>query len=429
MGNARFFVLLPWVGALAGCPADPPFEYDFAPTCGDPGEAITIHGAPTYSGDVAPILAQHCLGCHGPDGIAGIPLHDGASAAQRAWNVKAAVTAREMPPFPPDNCGDCNTFAPARWLDDEEIAVLAAWAEAGAPLGDEGATPPEPAPLPTLDDVDASLDAGEDYQPSNPYGEDDFRCFLVDPALDGDAFLVGYDVRPGDARIVHHASLYALDDESAEGDAEDLDLLDAAPGWPCLHGPAVPARLVAGWTPGTGATTFPGGSGVRLLGGRRAVLQVHYSMANGSFPDRTAVDLDLEDAVPAEGLMVEVGVGEEDEAALPPGEVEVTVTHGQGIPDGVAGLLWGLSPRLHLLGSSVKVEVERGGQTTCAMDIPHWDLHWEGLYLYEEPLPVAAGDVIRLTCAYDTTSRTDPVEWGTGEADERCMAWMLVVEG
>ncbi|MCK6530663.1 hypothetical protein L6R50_24925 [Myxococcota bacterium] len=427
MGNARVFALLPWVAALAGCPADPPFEYAFPPTCGDPEEAIAVHGAPTYSEDVAPILAQHCLGCHGPDGIAGIPLHDGANAAQRAWNVKAAVTAREMPPFPPDNCGDCNTFAPARWLDDEEIAVLAAWAEAGAPLGDEGASPPEPAPLPTLGEVDVSLDPGADYQPSNPYGEDDFRCFLVDPALDGDAFLVGYDVRPGDARIVHHASLYALDDASAEGAAEELDLLDAAPGWPCLHGPVFPARLVAGWTPGTGATTLPDGTGVRLPGGRRAVLQVHYSMANGSFPDRTTVDLDLEDAVPAEGLMVAVEAA--GEAALPPGEVEVAVTHEQEIPAGVSGLLWGLSPRMHQLGSSVRVEVVRGGEVACAVDVPHWDLHWEDLYLYEEPLTVAAGDVIRLTCAYDTTSRTAPVEWGTDEAAERCMAWLYVEEG
>ena len=58
-----------------------------------------------------------------------------------------------------------------------------------------------------------------------------------------------------------------------------------------------PPKLPTGWAPGAGATYLPPGTGVALAGGRNVILQVHYNLAQGVFPDRTRVRHGL-DAVP-----------------------------------------------------------------------------------------------------------------------------------
>src|SRR5262249_60243232 len=94
-----------------------------------PGEA------PTYYKDIAPIVNAHCASCHVDGGIAPFSLLDYDSASAVAAMMKVKTQAREMPPWNPDNSGDCNTYSNARWLDDNDIATIAAWADPRAPEG------------------------------------------------------------------------------------------------------------------------------------------------------------------------------------------------------------------------------------------------------------------------------------------------------
>ena len=50
------------------------------------------------------------------------------------------------------------------------------------------------------------------YTPSAPYGTgtDDYRCFLLDPELDKDAWLTGTQVLPGNPDVVHHVILFQV---------------------------------------------------------------------------------------------------------------------------------------------------------------------------------------------------------------------------
>ena len=91
------------------------------PTTADPASrgtapsGVTRSDAVTFYGDVAPIAARHCTGCHQPGSIAPFSLVDHASAAPHARSIAAATAARQMPPMPVDNGGACNTYANARW--------------------------------------------------------------------------------------------------------------------------------------------------------------------------------------------------------------------------------------------------------------------------------------------------------------------------
>src|SRR5690606_24927781 len=170
------------------------------------GGAIPVD-APTWAVDIAPLIYRECVGCHREGGVGPFPLETYEQAAESALFLPVHLEMRHMPPMPVDGSGACNTYSNARWLTDAEIDVFTDWANAGAPLGDASLAPALPAPPPALDSPDLTLDPGAQYTPSDALA-DDYRCFVIDPGLTQEQFIVAYEVIPGDARIVHHAIVY-----------------------------------------------------------------------------------------------------------------------------------------------------------------------------------------------------------------------------
>src|SRR5262245_32212789 len=90
--------------------------------------------SPTFGKDVAPILHDHCVACHQPEGDAPFSLITYSEAKAHARQIADSTGHKYMPPWKPDDVG---VFAGERRLADDDIAVLSRWAAAGAP---EGAT-------------------------------------------------------------------------------------------------------------------------------------------------------------------------------------------------------------------------------------------------------------------------------------------------
>ncbi|MBI3072240.1 MAG: monooxygenase [Deltaproteobacteria bacterium] len=364
---------------------------------------------------VAPILAKNCVGCHSAGGIAPFSLDTYEAVAERAGKMKHVTQTRIMPPFLADNTGACNTYKDAMWLTDMEIATIGRWFDDGKLPGDpkrapELPTPPERA----LPSVSASIDIGVDYTP-NAALDDDYRCFVVDPAFATDRFLTGVQVRPGATAIVHHVIVYAPQNASAEAQAVRLDSREAGPGYTCFGGPRISGLPVAGWAPGMPATRYPDGTGIRLAQGRKLIIQVHYNTKAGVTPDRTRFDMQLADSVDKEAYMIPAG---DYEMVLAPGQASVSTTVQTPAPLGFT--LHGIIPHMHRLGRKLRVERVRAGVTACVIDVPRWDFDWQLFYFYSQPIRMESGDVLRLTCTFDTSSRTEPVRWGEGTEDEMC---------
>src|SRR5438876_887517 len=76
----------------------------------------------TFSKDVAPILFDHCSGCHHPDGPAPFSLLTYADAKRRASLIVNATRARVMPPWKSEpGYGD---FVGHKHLTESEIDLL-----------------------------------------------------------------------------------------------------------------------------------------------------------------------------------------------------------------------------------------------------------------------------------------------------------------
>jgi hypothetical protein len=103
----------------------------------------------TFSKDIAPILQRSCQRCHRPDSVAPMPLLTYAQARPYARAMKQRTQLKYapwmrgvMPPWYIETNVGIQHFKDDPSLSDKEIALIAAWADNGAPEGDPADLPP-----------------------------------------------------------------------------------------------------------------------------------------------------------------------------------------------------------------------------------------------------------------------------------------------
>jgi hypothetical protein len=355
-----------------------------------------------------------------------------------------------MPPWLLAGEGTCGEQHEPQLLDDAEIAAFAAWAEEGAPEGEPRTdlVAPQPEHL-----VDPAVFATPQYVPEALGGEfaahDDYRCFVIDPELDADAFVTAFEVVPGNDAITHHAIVFNVDPLMDVGGMTNLDVIEALDaespdrdGYPCFGAAGegvAPNGVPVVWAPGTGVTRYPDGVGARLAAGDLLVVQMHYNLVGTDDPDAdsTEIRLQLESSVDREGFMqlpdlfLDTIFGETP-ASLAPGlesveyswELPIAATL---LPQTTGYEVHGLFPHMHERGRTMTMQVVDGAGDTCVESVPDWDFHWHRLYFYEQPLVVGPEDTLRVTCTYDTRDATEPVLPGWGTGNEMCLMGLFVV--
>lgn len=405
---------------------------------------------PTFHQDVKPIFDAHCVSCHSEGGIGPFPLTAETSVSW-ANAIKRAVTERTMPPWFAEPA--CAEYENDLSLTDEQIATIAAWADAGAPLGrpsSKATTPPEPPK--GLSRVDRSLSMPVAYAPVN--APDDYRCFLIDWPETATKFVTGFAARPGNQRIVHHLVAFIITPDQVAA-FEQLDADEDGEGYTCFGGPGGPPRAanwLGVWVPGEDGGDLPAGTGQRIEPGSKIVVQVHYNVTNAASGDTdlTTIDLTLEDEVEKEAVTLPFAnptwpFG--GTMPIPAGEKDVTHSFQVELSKHLAlqskGVLENDEPvlihsaflHMHKLGVRGDLQlIKRATSTTeCLLDIDRWDFHWQRTYRFKEPKRLDPGDQLFIECGWDNSGakhgvREDvrDVAWGEGTGDEMCLGVIYV---
>ena len=324
-----------------------------------------------------------------------------------------------------------------------------------------------------------NLTMAKPYAPAAPHGgTDEYRCFLVDPQLNSAAFLTGSQFLPQNSELVHHAIFFRLGPAGA-AEAVKVDAESPGDGWTCFGDSGIgDDAWVAHWAPGANETLLVPGIGYPMPAGSKLVMQVHYNLlatdgkAGGT--DQSAIRLRLTDGKTAlrpletgqvyapielpctaaeSGPLCDRSAAvadvtsrfgehagqtvEELNEACNQGRAPVAgnTQHCDNPVDG-AGTVYAVAGHMHLLGRSIKLELNPGtpGAQTL-LDLPSYNFDDQAIRPLAKPVAVKAGDTLRVTCTHDAAVRkmlpqlsTLParyVVWGDGTSDEMCLGLVI----
>jgi len=392
-------------------------------------EAAQGDWSPTFTRDVAPILQQRCQGCHRRDQIGPFVLGTYEQARKRAVDIAAVAQERSMPPWKP-TAGVGPRLKHDRSMPAGEIAVLTAWADAGAPRG-ESKHMPVPARYPegwALGEPDLVLEIAEDFKvPAS--GPDIYRCFVIPTDLPRDALVSAIECRPGNRRVVHHVLAF-LD---THGYGRERDAADAGPGYTSFSGAGIEITGdLGGWAAGIEAVHLPDGIGRTLPSRADVILQIHYHPSGKPEIDRTRLGIHFA-RKPVKRTLQWANASNYD-FRLQPGNPNTEVKATWYVPVDVDALA--VTPHMHQLGRDFHMSVAYpNGRKQDLIHIAEWDPSWQNSYSFEKPVRLPRGSVVTVVAHYDNSAHArNPnrppklVKWGPAVTDEMCVGYIGVVK-
>lgn len=388
----------------------------------------------TYTRDIAPILFAKCAECHRPGEVAPFSLVTYDDAAKRSDWIREVTQSRLMPPWKAEI--DFGHFLGERRLTDKELALIEAWAAAGAPEGDADDLPPQPqfAEGWALGEPDVVAEAPTFFtMPAD--GPDIFQHWVIPLNLEEDQVMTGFEFRPGNPAVVHHAVLM-LD---TRGLARQKDAETPEPGFTTSGSVGVPTGGLLGvWTPGMTPRFYPDKIGMVIPKGADLVMQLHLHPSGKEEADQSKVGLHFADQDSAEAVErtvspspLVVGTIMLD---IPAGTDEHRVSSTVQVPADVS--LISVLPHMHLIGKEMKIEARLpDGELLPLIWIKDWNFYWQDNYVYKEPVRLPAGSELTVISTYDNSAAnplnpSDPprrVLFGNESTDEMCFGIFQMV--
>jgi mono/diheme cytochrome c family protein len=376
--------------------------------------ADSVPATPTFTRDVLPILQKSCQDCHRPAGlnlggmVAPMSLVTYDEARPWAKAMAKAVEAKEMPPWHAAE-SQRGLFVDERYLTDQEIATVVAWAKSGAQEGD-----PADAPPPVEFEANDGWHIGKpDLVIKQPVAhcmadetEDEYQYFkqvITADLLPEDRWIKAVEFRPS-GKFVHH----------------------------------IIARPIGGIAPGYQPRVYPEGHGVKLETGTEITWQMHYHKEPG--PGTAVCDTDTAVAIRfyQPGEVITRIIGGDGMAVrglrIPPGEAdyanEADFTFEQD------AYITGFNPHMHLRGKAARfVATFPDGREQLLLEVPKYDFNWQHSYTYREPVFAPKGTKVHMTLRWDNSAgnpdNPDPtaeVTWGQPTTAEMGLGFLKYIE-
>lgn len=362
----------------------------------------TQSSGPLTFDQVAPIIHQHCSGCHRPGEVAPFSLLTYRDVQGWQKMIREVVSNNRMPPWHADPRH--GKFSNDRSLPAAEKELLIRWLDAGAPAGKREPAAPSFKEGWTIK-TDLILQMPQAFAvPAT--GVVEYQEFVLDPGLKEDTWVQAIQIRPGNRAVVHHVNVF-LRPKNAESKTHFNNMNE---GW------------MAAMAPGTDPTSWPVGIAKVIPAGFQVVLSVHYQPNGTPQNDRTSIAFQFAEAATVR-QQVATRVQTKHDLLVEPNAV-TTTTQDWVLEEDYT--LHALYPHMHLRGSSMRMEIVGG---PVLLDVPQYDFNWQHRYVLAEPIAIRRGAVIRSTAVFDNRAdnpnNPDPnatVKHGEQSTDEMFQA-------
>ncbi|OFW27009.1 MAG: hypothetical protein A3H97_09130 [Acidobacteria bacterium RIFCSPLOWO2_02_FULL_65_29] len=350
----------------------------------------------------------------------------------RARQIVAATRGRVMPPWLPE--AGYGEFSNERRLRQDEIDAIEQWVAGGSPQGLASELLPRPEWPDTwqLGAPDLVVSIPEAYRLA-PGDAEMFRLFVLPVSLRSPRYVRGVEVRPGNTRVVHHASMSI---DRSRG-SRRLDAVDPEPGFAggmMSEGVRSPESRAIGWTPGITPSIEPEGMAWRLEPDTDLVVELHMLPSRSGETElvQPSVAFYFTDTPPTRQPMdFKLGSKAID---MPAGAADYIVEDSYELPVDVD--LLSVYPHAHYLAKEMDASATLpGGAVTPLLRIKSWDFHFQDEYRYARPVFLPRGTRVTMRYRYDNSAgnrrytRRPParVVFGPNSTDEMGDLWLRLL--
>lgn len=401
----------------------------------------SVPSAPvTFNRDVLPILQRNCQSCHRPGEVAPMSFLSYESTRPWAKAIKVAVLTKKMPPWPADP--RYGRFLHDRTLKPEDISLLTAWVDAGAPEGDVKDKPPEKRwPDGWTIPPDAVVSLPEPISiPAK--GTVELTEIRVPTGFTKDTWINSIEIQPGNRSVVHHVVLCIV----PHSDDADYGVPHAPKQKRDAQGIAVkkiqsedrlrsPAGVEAVYVPGAPLADYRLHHAAKLIpAGSDLLIQLHYTPNGVATTDQTRIGFTFAKEAPARRFITVNPTALRDRAhfRIPAGDPDWE-TRTELIFNEDAEIVW-FMPHMHLRGKDMTYRlVYPNGQSQTLLSV-NFSFEWQMSYDVVEPIVVPKGAKLQVVAHFDNSAnnRFNPnpnadVWWGDQTWEEMMVAWFGVV--
>ena len=386
----------------------------------------------TFNRDIAPIVFHNCATCHRPGEAAPFSLLSYTDVKKHALQIAEVTRLRIMPPWLPEP--QELKFADELRLQDSQIALIRRWVEQGAVEGNPADLPPAPKFVEgwQLGKPDIILEASKPLT-LPPQGTDTYWNFVFPVPINETRWVKAVEIRPGDKRYVHHANI--LVDRAGAALQREPEPGAGFGGMEIRIESQVfdPDSHLLFWKPGTIPYVEPEGMSLRLDKGTDLVLNTHLQPSGKTEVIRPSIGLYFTPQ-PATKLPMLLQLENDLKLDIPAGEKNFSVSDDFVLPVDVD--LLAIYPHAHYLGKDIQASATLpDGKKKMLIHIPQWNLNWQAVYRYAEPVRLPKGTTVSLRYTYDN-SEDNPlnpnhppvrVQGGNRSSDEMCHLWLQVL--
>ncbi|MFN7993935.1 MAG: tetratricopeptide repeat protein [Bryobacteraceae bacterium] len=357
----------------------------------------------TFHRNIEPITRQYCAPCHRPGEAGPFPLLSYEDISKRGKQIVAVTRRRYMPPWLPEP--GFGEFTGERRLSDAQLRSIEEWVREGTPEGPPGNVTPaqftegwQIGPPDLVVQMPAAFRLPAD-------GSDVFRNFILPVKVDRTRYVRAVELRPGDKRIVHHANIWVDRRQSLRR----RDGKDGQPGFPGMESFSTEARSDSFdpdshflfWKPGTVVEPEPAGMSWRLDPGTDLVLNMHMKPSGKPETIQPRLGIYFTDEPPRRFPML-VQLEHDGAIDIAPGARDFAVTDHLVLP--VAADVLAIYPHAHYLGKQVESWATLpDGTRRWLIKIVDWDINWQAVYTYREPVALPKGTTVSMRISYDNS--------------------------
>jgi tetratricopeptide (TPR) repeat protein len=386
----------------------------------------------TFNRDIAPIIFRSCSTCHHPGESGPFLLLTYSDVKKHARQIADVTQARSMPPWLPDP--QALKFADDLRLPDSQIDLIQRWVSQGAVEGDSADLPPAPkfAEGWRLGTPDLILKAEKPYiLPAE--GTDSYWNFIFRVPIEQTRWVKAIEIHPGDKRYVHHANI--LVDRGASSRQREAEPGAGFGGMEIRIESQTfdPDSHLLFWKPGTVPSVEPDGMALRLDKGTDLVLNTHMQPSGKPEVIQPTIGIYFT-AQPATKFPMLLQLENDVKIDIPPGQNDFVVTDKFILPVDVD--LLAIYPHAHYLGRDLQASaILPDGTQKTLLHIRRWNLNWQAVYRYAEPMILPKGTTVTLRYVYDNSDENamNPshpparVRAGNRSSDEMCHLWLQVL--